>query len=105
MININKGHISISGNSVVILAETEELLRHVRLTLERHYGVDEAKDIMKEVFDNSFMSEEERVEDVDDTVKGLNNILNKLKKDKVEDSFGDDFRAFLKSLIEEDEDE
>lgn len=87
--DIRKGRTIISGNTVIICEELEEIIRKVNKSFIDMLGKEGAEEIMHELFNNALLSEEERDKKANRDVKEADSELIR------------DFEKFLSGLFTE----
>lgn len=73
--DIRKGRTIISGNTVIICEELEEIIRKVKKSFIDMLGKEGAEEIMHELFNNALLSEEERDKKANRDVKEADSEL------------------------------
>lgn len=93
--NFGELNVKIEGNMPNVCLETEDLLREIRNALAKHLGDEDAKDIMKEIFDNSLISKEEAVKKAEEDAKDDPSFGSFEKMISGLDEFFSDFKEFM----------
>ena len=87
--------VKIEGSMSVICMETEDLLRAVRNAFASKFGDEDSKEFMKEIFDNSLLSEVESVMQAEEETKYDPSFDSFEKMISGRDEFFSDFKEFM----------
>ena len=90
MINVNFGEVSIKGNLLMIMEETEKLLYVIRKFLVEKLGEKRGKEAFDCIIEASMMSEEELEKATNDSIQGADKELLEMFMKMMKGMLGDE---------------